>query len=151
MDTHMHERGSATKVILRSCECVYRGRTGDWLKVVPGFCDTKNMEEIVRKNCADLVHEVVVVGTGRAFPCLIVESTAGNLTEVEHKDVSEKILQRISEFNKGLFPHERIQDPKRILVVEKGTLPRTREKGNVRRGVTEELFARQLDAIYNAM
>ncbi|KAI0367704.1 acetyl-CoA synthetase-like protein [Pilatotrama ljubarskyi] len=111
---------------------VYRGRAGDWLKVVPGFCDTKNMEDIVRKACPDLVHEVVVVGAGRAFPCLVVESAIDGLTDEKRTELSKEIVQRISELNKNLFPHERVQDPRKILVVEKGVLPRTTEKGNVR-------------------
>ena len=66
-----------------------------------------------------------MVGTGRRWPCLIVESAAGGLTPEQKSAVSETIVERTADFYKNLFPHEKIQDPKRILVVEKGTLPRT--------------------------
>ncbi|KAL1946336.1 hypothetical protein VTO73DRAFT_15463 [Trametes versicolor] len=127
---------------------VYRGRAGDWIKVVSGFCDTKNMEDIVRKACPELVHDVVVVGSGRAFPCLIVESAVDGLAGEKQHAVAEEIVKRAAELSKSLYAHERIQDPLRVLVVEKGTLPRTREKGNIRRGATEEMFAQQLNDIY---
>lgn len=123
----------------------YRGRAGDWIKVVSGFCDTKcvlnhvimlrlitselfdrNMEDTVRKACPELVHDVVVVGSGRAFPCLIVESAVDGLADEKRPAVAEAIMKRTSELNKSLYAHERIQDPRRVLVVEKGTLPRTR-------------------------
>lgn len=124
---------------------VYRGRAGDWIKVVSGFCDTKcalnhvimsrlitvefldrNMEDIVRKACPELVHDVVVVGSGRAFPCLIVESAVDGLAGEKPHAVAEEIVKRTAELSKSLYAHERIQDPLRVLVVEKGTLPRTR-------------------------
>ncbi|KAI8989116.1 acetyl-CoA synthetase-like protein [Trametes punicea] len=131
---------------------VYRGRAGDWIKVVSGFCDTKAMEDNVRKACQGLVHDVVVVGSGRAFPCLIVEveSTTDGLTDERRQEVAEEVVKRTAELNQSLFPHERIQDPKRVIVVEKGALPRTREKRNIRRPVAEELFSKQLDEIYSA-
>ncbi|OSD01388.1 acetyl-CoA synthetase-like protein [Trametes coccinea BRFM310] len=129
---------------------VYRGRAGDWIKVVSGFCDTKAMEDIVRKACTDIVHDVVVVGSGRAFPCLIVESAAGGLTDEERRAVADQVITRTTGLVQGLFPHERIQDPRRVLVVEKGSLPRTREKGNVRRPAAEQQFVPELDAIYAA-
>ncbi|KAI9066826.1 acetyl-CoA synthetase-like protein [Trametes sanguinea] len=129
---------------------VYRGRAGDWVKVVSGFCDTKAMEDVVRKACPDVVHDVVVVGSGRAFPCLIVESAPDGLTDAQRRELAEQVIERISGLVQGLFPHERIENPRRVLVVEKGSLPRTREKGNVRRPAAEQQFAPQLDAIYSA-
>ncbi|KAI0676592.1 acetyl-CoA synthetase-like protein [Trametes maxima] len=128
---------------------VYRGRAGDWIKVLGGFIDTKNIEDNVRKTCQDLVHDAVVVGSGRPFPGLIVESAIDGLDEAKGKKVAQTIAERTAELNKRLFAHERIEDPKRILVVDRGTLPRTKEKGNVRRGAAEELFSKELDAILN--
>ncbi|CDO77060.1 hypothetical protein BN946_scf184473.g4 [Trametes cinnabarina] len=129
---------------------VYRGRAGDWIKVVSGFCDTKTMEDIVRKACPDIVHDVVVVGSGRAFPCLIVESPDEGLTDDKRKEVAEQVIKRTADLLLGLFPHEQIQDPRRVVVVEKGSLPRTWEKGNIRRPAAEKQFAKQLDEIYAA-
>ncbi|KAI8976643.1 acetyl-CoA synthetase-like protein [Trametes punicea] len=125
---------------------VYRGRAGDWIKVLGGFVDTKSIEDNVRKTCADLVHDAVVVGSGRTAACLVVESARDGLSEEQRREVARTISARTADFNKRLFPHERIEDPKRILVVDKGTLPRTKEKGNVRRGATEELLSKEIDA-----
>ncbi|TFK91211.1 acetyl-CoA synthetase-like protein [Polyporus arcularius HHB13444] len=126
---------------------VYRGRGGDWIKILGGFCDTKNVEDTVRKLCSDLVHDVVMVGTGRLYPVLIVESAVSGLSEEDKKRISQEIVDRTAEFNRRLFIHERVEDPKRVFVVEKGTLPRTKEKGNIRRAATEELFEKELDLV----
>ncbi len=80
----------------------------------------------MRKACPELVHDVVVVGSGRVFPCLIVESAVDGLADEKRSGVAEEIVKRTAELNKSLYAHERIQDPSRVLVVEKGTLPRTR-------------------------
>lgn len=138
---------------------VYRGRAGDWIKVVSGFCDTKcvlnrvtmsrlitielldrNIEDIVRKACPELVHDVVVVGSGRAFPCLIVESAVpvDGLADEKRSSVAEEIVKKTAELGKSLYAHERIQDPRRVLVVEKGTLPRTRVSAIISGLVSED-------------
>ena len=80
----------------------------------------------MRKTCADLVHDVVVVGTGRAVPSLIVEAKGSGLTEEQKSALSQTIVERTKEFNEKLFRHEKIQDPRRVFIVEKGTLPRTK-------------------------
>ena len=67
-----------------------------------------------------------MVGTGRLYPVLIVESAVNGLSDEEKKRVSQEIVDRTAEFNKRLYLHERVEDPKRVLVVEKGTLPRTK-------------------------
>ncbi|EIW55359.1 acetyl-CoA synthetase-like protein [Trametes versicolor FP-101664 SS1] len=125
---------------------VYRGRAGDWIKVLGGFVDTKSIEDNVRKTCEGLVHDTVVIGSGRTAPVLVVESTESALDVPAQAVLVHTIIERTAEFNKRAFAHERIEDPKRILVVDRGTLPRTKEKGNVRRGATEELLATELDA-----
>ncbi|KAI0742021.1 acetyl-CoA synthetase-like protein [Daedaleopsis nitida] len=125
---------------------VYRGRAGDWIKVLDGFCDTKAVEDHVRQTCKDLVYDAVVVGNERRWPCLVVESADG-LTPEQKSDISQTIVERTADFYKNLFPHEVIQDPRRVLVADKGTLPRTKEKGNIRRAATEEMFEKELDAV----
>ncbi|KAJ6600810.1 putative amp-CoA ligase [Mycena sp. CBHHK59/15] len=125
----------------------FRGRKDDWLKTVWGFCDTKAIEDNVRKTCEGLIHDAVVVGTNRAKPVLFVETTGGGLSDEENFKLAEKIISRTKLFNERLFPHERINNPRQIRVLPKGTLPRTKEKGNVRRNATEELFATELDAM----
>ncbi|RPD75387.1 acetyl-CoA synthetase-like protein [Lentinus tigrinus ALCF2SS1-7] len=129
---------------------VYRGRIGDWIKTVEGFVDTKTIEDTVRKTCADIVHDVVVVGTGQKFPCLIVEAVQPRLGEDARRSLANTIVKRMAEHPTRLFPHERIQDPHRIIVVDQGKLVRTQNKGNVRRPATEAAFRAELLAIYDA-
>ncbi|KAI0312049.1 acetyl-CoA synthetase-like protein [Amylostereum chailletii] len=105
---------------------VYRGRAGDWIKVVDGFCDTKNIEDNIRSECSDIVHDVVVVGTHRKYPCFVVESAMKGLDNDRRENVAREIVTRMASFNERQFAHERVQDPKRILIVEQGTLPRTK-------------------------
>ncbi|KAI0312670.1 acetyl-CoA synthetase-like protein [Amylostereum chailletii] len=113
--------------------CTVGGRAGDWIKLHLGFCDTKNIEDNVRKTCTDLVHDVVVIGTHRPAPCLVRQL------------VAQEIVARTLAFNERQFAHERIQDPKKVFMVDQGTLPRTNEKGKVRRLATEEMFSKKLD------
>ena len=70
-----------------------------------------------------------MVGTGRLYPCLVVESVAKGLAEADRQRISREIVNRTAEFRTRLFPHERIEDAKRVLVVEQGTLPRTKVSG----------------------
>ncbi|KAH9917682.1 acetyl-CoA synthetase-like protein [Epithele typhae] len=128
---------------------VYRGRAGDWIRLQRGFCDTKSVEDFVRSACKDVIHDVVVLGTARplAFWAVEVPREAPPLTEEEKGALKKEVLARTSEFNKTLFQHERVLEPKQVFVVEKGVLPRTKEKGNIRRAVTEELFQAELDAL----
>ncbi|TFK91197.1 acetyl-CoA synthetase-like protein [Polyporus arcularius HHB13444] len=128
---------------------VYRGRIGDWIKTVEGFVDTKTIEDTVRKTCADIVHDVVVVGTGQKFPCLIVEAAESGLNANARRSVAKTIVERMTEHPMRLFPHERIQDPGRIIVVDQGRFVRTQNKGNVRRPATEAAFRAELQAIYD--
>ena len=72
------------------------------------------------------MYDAVVVGNGRRWPCLIVESATDGLTPEQKSGVSQTIVERTTDFYKNLFPHEVIQDPRRVLVVDKGTLPRTK-------------------------
>ncbi|KAI0764534.1 acetyl-CoA synthetase-like protein [Trametes elegans] len=115
---------------------VYRGRADDWLKVGPGLCDSKSMENLVQRACSDLVHNVVVVGTRRPLPALIVESTENTPDEEAQRVLAKEVVRRIKDHMHTFYPHERIEDPRKVLVVGKGSLPRTREKGNVRYALT---------------
>ncbi|KAL1946347.1 hypothetical protein VTO73DRAFT_15474 [Trametes versicolor] len=126
---------------------IYRGRAGDWIKLLGGFCDTKTIEDAVRALGAGLIHDAVVVGDGRNLAGLVVEAAEGPLDEAKRQELAQEIVKRATEFNRGLFPHERIEDPERIIVVEKGSLPRTKEKGNIRRAATEAMFAETLDRV----
>ncbi|KZT05761.1 putative amp-CoA ligase [Laetiporus sulphureus 93-53] len=127
---------------------VHRGRTGDWIRMREGFIDSKSVEDHVRKTCSDLVHDVVVIAEGRPGPALLVESIRPNLSERERKQVAEEIVKRSKEFNARVFKEEQINNPGRILVLDKGQLPRTKEKGNIRRNAAQDLFAQEIDAMY---
>lgn len=89
-----------------------------------GLC--RSIEDNVRKTCEGLVHDAVVIGSGRTAPVLVVESTENGLDVPAQAVLVHTIIERTAEFNKRAFAHERIEDPKRILVVDRGTLPRTK-------------------------
>ena len=72
-----------------------------------------------------------MVGTGRLHPCLVVESVAKGLADADRQRISQEIISRTADFRTRLFPHERIEDAKRVLVVEQGTLPRTKVSGRL--------------------
>jgi hypothetical protein len=123
---------------------VFRGRTGDWLKTLGGFCDTKwvlvyfiiaiiliissirSIEDNVRKTCADLVHDVVVLGTDRRCPVLFVETSKDISDDSQKLELSNEIIHRTAVFNQRLFLYERIEDPKHIRILSRGALPRTK-------------------------
>ncbi|KAH9917141.1 acetyl-CoA synthetase-like protein [Epithele typhae] len=135
---------------------VFRGRSDDWIRTGgnPAFCDTKAIEENVMKTCGDLVHSCVVIGHQRVCPLLVVELLASGIDAADdptHTAVRNEILERTAAFNSRLFPHEKITNPRCILVVPEGSLPRTTEKGNVRRKATEQQFQDKVDAIYASL
>jgi hypothetical protein len=92
------------------------------------------MEDAVRKTCPEIVHDVVVVGQGRAMPVLLAEtvSPVPNLDTVAQRTLAEQIVAKMSTYNADRFNRDRVNDPKRILFVDKGSLLRNKEKGNVR-------------------
>ncbi|KAJ7182755.1 hypothetical protein C8R43DRAFT_868796 [Mycena crocata] len=105
----------------------FRGRKDDWLKTVWGFCDTKAIEDNVRKSCEGLLHDAVVLGTNRAKPLLFVETTASaEIEEDKRQNLIDEIIARTKPFNERLFPHERVDNPKQIRLVPQGTLPRNK-------------------------
>jgi hypothetical protein len=62
--------------------------------------------------------------------------------------LKREILRRTRQFHSRRYLHERITAADMILIVEKGSLPRTATKGNVRRKATEETYRTLLDKIY---
>lgn len=129
----------------------YRGRDDDWIKTESALrCDTRAIEDHVRLTCGDLVSECVVVGYGRPSPALFVEAdlqAAGG----PHLDLKRQILKRIEHFNSQRLAHERIASIDLILVVPLNTLPRTENKGNVRRKAVEDMFRKELDLAYGTI
>ncbi|KAK7430516.1 hypothetical protein QQZ08_003035 [Neonectria magnoliae] len=132
---------------------VAKGRNDDWIKMESAMrCDTGSIEKNAMETCGnDLISAAVVAGAGRPSPALIVEprddtaiaSIAGILS------LKDKILQRVSPFHKRRYVHERIDDSRFILVVPKGSMPRTAAKGNIQRSKVEERFKGELDEIYS--
>ncbi|CDO71051.1 hypothetical protein BN946_scf184844.g55 [Trametes cinnabarina] len=128
------------------------GRSDDWIRTGgnPAFCDTKAIEENVLKTCSDMVHNCVVVGHQRICPVLLVEPepSVDVSTPQEESRIKQKIIERTAPFNERVFPHEQITKSECILIVPTGSLPRTTEKGNVRRKAAEEQFRDAVEKVY---
>ncbi|KAH9888011.1 acetyl-CoA synthetase-like protein [Cubamyces lactineus] len=149
-----HVTGDLFEEVKPGCY-VFRGRSDDWIRTGgnPAFCDTKAIEENAMKTCGDIVHNCVVVGHQRICPVLVVEPEPSvDISTPEAELIfKQTIVERTAPFNERLFAHERITAPECILVVPGGSLPRTSEKGNVRRKATEEHFRTAIEYIYKAL
>ena len=131
---------------------VSRGRGDDWIKSENALrCDTRAIEDNARETCADLVAACVVVGNGRPSPALFVEPAEGALEKLGAARLKSAIIRRTRQFHARRYLHERITDARCVVVVERGTLPRTATKGNVRRRAVEDKYKAELDAIYASM
>ncbi|KAG5787167.1 hypothetical protein H9Q69_013768 [Fusarium xylarioides] len=132
---------------------LFRGRNDNWIKMEASLrCDTMSIEANVMETCGeDLVSAVVAVGVGRPCPTIIVEPKEESLPghdEDSTQQLKVDILKRITPFHKRRYTHERVDDTRYIVVVPRGTLPRTATKGNVRRQEVEKGFQTVLDAVY---
>ena len=84
------------------------------------------MEDFTRKACEGLIHDAVVVGSGRKLPALLIELPTTDAPNAETKErIAKEVISRLTELNAKAYPHERIDDPARVFVVAKGALPRT--------------------------
>ncbi|KAJ7983268.1 acetyl-CoA synthetase-like protein [Mycena polygramma] len=131
----------------------FRGRNDDWIRTGPlqVFCDTKSIEDNCMLTCANLVRNCAVVGHYKPAPVLFVEPTLPLAGDTEIAAFKAEILTRTEPFNARLFSHERITDPRFIVVAPSGSLPRTTEKGNIRRKAVEDEYAAVLEEIYAQM
>jgi len=129
----------------------FRGRNDDWIRTGPGlsFCDTKSIEDNCMLNCADLVKNCTVVGHYKPAVVLFIEPALSLPGDTDISAFKAEILKQTAPFNARLFQHERITDPNFIVVVPPGSLPRTKEKGNIRRKAVEDEYAALLHGIYN--
>jgi acyl-coenzyme A synthetase/AMP-(fatty) acid ligase len=125
----------------------YRFRDDDWLKMENSLkCDTLAIEDEVRTLCAELVGDCIVVGSGRPSPALFVEPSLA----MSGAQLKVEIIKRLDHVHSGRYLHERIVDPRFILVMPPKSLPRTATKGNIRRKAVEDMFRARLDDIYSA-
>ncbi|KAK7052664.1 acetyl-CoA synthetase-like protein [Favolaschia claudopus] len=128
----------------------FRGRNDDWIRTGKhfSFCDTKSIEDHVLTSCADLVRNCVVVGHYKPGVVLFVEPTKDINSPEDEAALKSAILERISAFSARLIIHERVNTLSQIVSVPSGSLPRTTEKGNIRRKAVEEDHSAILDEIY---
>jgi len=126
----------------------WRGRTGDFIKQTigdPGFLNARYIEETAQSLCVGLITGAAVVATRSGLPCLVIEARAdGDLAE---EDLKQRVLERIADFNSRLMGHEKFEDPRLLLVVGEGSIPRNKLKGNVRRPAAAEKFRSELDSL----
>ncbi|EMD42196.1 hypothetical protein CERSUDRAFT_129658 [Gelatoporia subvermispora B] len=142
-DGHYHT-GDLFLEVQEGCY-IFRGRDDDWIKSENSLrCDTKAIEDNVRAMCGSLITECIVVGNGRPSPVLFVEPQ-GN---VDAERLKKDIIRRTRHFHSRRYLHERITSTAFVIVVPRGTLPRTATKGNIRRRAVEEQFKAELDQIY---
>ncbi|OJT07559.1 hypothetical protein TRAPUB_1582 [Trametes pubescens] len=126
---------------------VNRGRGDDWIKSENCLrCDTRAIEDNARQTCGDLIAECIVVGNGRPSPALFVEPAQG--VQMDDARLRREIIRRTRHFHSRRYLHERITSAKMVVVVPRGTLPRTATKGNVRRRAVEDLYKAELDAMF---
>jgi hypothetical protein len=104
------------------------------LNTIAHDVEYRDMEDAVRKACADFVHDVVVVGQGCPMSVLLVEplTSMDEVDEHARRLLAEKLVARMSDFNKDKFYYSRVDDPNRVIFVTKGSLPRNAEKGNIK-------------------
>ncbi|KAJ6560418.1 hypothetical protein B0H19DRAFT_1261021 [Mycena capillaripes] len=126
---------------------ISEGRDDDWIKSESSLrCNTKAIEDNARAMCGNLISECVVVGNGRPNPILVVESG----TDMDHKKLKTEIIRKTRQFHSRRYLHERITSADMVIVVPRGTLPRTATKGNIRRKAVEDVYKTQIDAIFSS-
>ncbi|TBU34338.1 acetyl-CoA synthetase-like protein [Dichomitus squalens] len=126
---------------------ISRGRGDDWIKSENALrCDTRAIEDNTRQTCGDLIAECIVVGNGRPSPALFVEAAEG--LAMDDARLRREIIRRTRHFHSRRYLHERITSPKMVVIVSRGSLPRTATKGNVRRRAVEEKYKAELDAMF---
>lgn len=125
-----------------------KGRNDDWIKTSSALrCDTLAIENNIMEKCAhDIVDRVVVVGSGRPSPAVLVELKAG---QGDPSALSKEILRRITPFHERRYMHERIDHARYVVIVPQGSLPKT-AKGSLQRRVVERSFQTTLDQVYSS-
>jgi hypothetical protein len=84
---------------------------------------------------------------GVRHPLFFVEPAPG----VDYGKLKRDIIRKTRQFHSRRYLHEQITNPKLIMVVPSGSLPRTATKGNIRRKAVEEAYQAELDKIYASL
>ncbi|GJJ13700.1 hypothetical protein Clacol_007956 [Clathrus columnatus] len=124
----------------------YLCRVDDMIKMEnASICDTRYIENQVSNTCKDLISRCVVVGSNRPSPVLLVEPL---LDDIDKTKLKEEIGEKVQLINKNSYSHERI-DPSHILIVQRGGLPWTLTKNNIRRSAAEDVFKEDIDRFFS--
>ncbi|KAJ7682309.1 hypothetical protein DFH06DRAFT_1075950 [Mycena polygramma] len=124
---------------------ISEGRDDDWIKSESSLrCNTKAIEDNARTMCGNLIAECIVIGTGRPNPVLVVEPG----TDMDHEKLKTEIIRKTRQFHSRRYVHERIMSADMVIVVPRGSLPRTATKGNIRRKAVEDVYKAQIDSIF---
>ncbi|KAG6838617.1 hypothetical protein C0991_010198, partial [Blastosporella zonata] len=70
---------------------------------------------------------------------------------VDPSQLKSEILKRTAAVSTAPYAPEKIDSPSRVVIVPSGSLPRTKEKGNIRRGAVEKVYANILEEIYSQL
>ena len=70
---------------------------------------------------------------------------------MDSERLKKEIIRKTRQFHSRRYIHERITSTKHVVVVDRGTLPRTATKGNVRRQAVEDQYKELLDGIYGTV
>lgn len=103
------------------------------------------IEDNARAMCGSLISECIVVGNGRPNPILFVEPG----TDMDHGKLRVEIIRKTRQFHARRYLHERITSVEMVVVVPRGSLPRTATKGNIRRKAVEEMYKTEMDQIFS--
>lgn len=71
--------------------------------------------------------------------------------EVAESKLKKEIWRKIRPFHLRRYLHERITSVEMIVVVPRGSLPRTASKGNIRRKAVEEAYEPLLDKLFGVL
>lgn len=126
---------------------LYRGRNDDIVVFSTGEkLNPVDMESIIQAHPA--VSGVVICGAGRFQSSLLLEATKPPANEAERDRLLDDIWPCVQTANKESPSHGRIHRDMVIFTSPEKPMPRA-GKGTVQRQATVDLYAAELDALYN--
>lgn len=125
----------------------HRGRLDDSILFKPGYmCDPVTMEQIVSQHKE--VGAVLMVGTGRFQPALIIErEDSTSASPATEQELTERIWPTVEEANQKYKIGARVLKS-HVLYTDPGIPMRRAGKGTLQRAATLELYKDALDALY---